>query len=150
MKYMDNKILSVCMSIMTPIILIFGFYIQLHGEVSPGGGFQSGIIFAIPFIIYIVLYGDDNKTGYFLINSTLFKNVACTGVLIYGFTGILTIILGGRFLEYFKLFDNKILAQQVGVFAVESGVCLAVFGSMGLIFNEMYKYIIKNKPKSIS
>jgi multicomponent Na+:H+ antiporter subunit B len=34
--------------------LIFGFYIALHGQLSPGGGFQGGVILATgPLLIYV-------------------------------------------------------------------------------------------------
>jgi multicomponent Na+:H+ antiporter subunit B len=33
---------------------IFGFYIGLHGQLTPGGGFQGGVILAtVPLIVYI-------------------------------------------------------------------------------------------------
>lgn len=33
---------------------IFGFYIGLHGQLTPGGGFQAGVILAsVPLLIYI-------------------------------------------------------------------------------------------------
>lgn len=40
-----------------PVLLlttVFGFYIGLHGQLTPGGGFQAGVILATaPFIVYI-------------------------------------------------------------------------------------------------
>lgn len=141
---LDNKILSICMSIVTPLILIFGFYIQFHGEVSPGGGFQSGIIFAIPFIAYILLYGNSTNQGAYLIESGLFKNIGCCGVLIYLFTGVLTNLMGGKFLEYAILASEAHRAQQIGIFVIETGVCLAVFGAMLTIFISIYKFAIED------
>jgi multicomponent Na+:H+ antiporter subunit B len=33
---------------------VFGFYIGLHGQLTPGGGFQAGVILAtVPLLIYI-------------------------------------------------------------------------------------------------
>jgi len=145
---LDNKILSICMSVVTPLILIFGFYIQFHGEVSPGGGFQSGIIFTIPCIVYILLYGNTTKPGYYMIESSFFKNIGFFGVLLYVFTGIISNILGGNCFEY-NVFnkDNKI-AQQIGIFWVETGVCIAVFGGMSTIFLALYKYILNNNSNT--
>lgn len=142
MKSIDNKILSVCMSVITPLILMFGFYIQFHGKVSPGGGFQSGIVFAIPFIVYIILYSDNTKAGKYLVESNIFKNIGCLGVMIYLFTGIITNIMGGKYLEYaIFISNNRQLSEQIGIFSVETGVCLTVFGAMCTIFKELYNYI---------
>jgi multicomponent Na+:H+ antiporter subunit B len=34
--------------------LVFGFYIALHGQLSPGGGFQGGVILATaPLLVYV-------------------------------------------------------------------------------------------------
>jgi multicomponent Na+:H+ antiporter subunit B len=36
------------------LTVIFGFYIGLHGQLTPGGGFQAGVILAsVPFLLYI-------------------------------------------------------------------------------------------------
>ncbi len=36
------------------VTLIFGFYIGLHGQLTPGGGFQAGVILAaVPLLVYI-------------------------------------------------------------------------------------------------
>ncbi|MTI68240.1 MAG: sodium:proton antiporter [Firmicutes bacterium] len=40
---------SVC-RVLFPFILIFGFYIIIHGHLSPGGGFQGGAILATAFL----------------------------------------------------------------------------------------------------
>jgi multicomponent Na+:H+ antiporter subunit B len=44
-------------AIALPAILlttVFGFYIGLHGQLTPGGGFQAGVILAtVPLLIYI-------------------------------------------------------------------------------------------------
>src|SRR5579871_902199 len=57
-KVEDQSKLSVTIrAIAQPAILvttIFGFYIGLHGQLTPGGGFQAGVILAtVPLLIYI-------------------------------------------------------------------------------------------------
>lgn len=49
---MNISFILVCISkFLYPFILLFGFYIILHGDVSPGGGFQGGAIIATAFIL---------------------------------------------------------------------------------------------------
>lgn len=44
-------ILKASADLLFPLLLVVGFYIILHGHVSPGGGFQGGVILAAAFFI---------------------------------------------------------------------------------------------------
>lgn len=145
----QNKVLSICIKVISPIVFIFGFYIQFHGEVSPGGGFQSGTVFSVPFIVYILLYGNDTKFGCYLIDGEIFRKICGTGLLLYFFTGAASFAFGGEFLQYNSFFpENEQLGHQVGVFLVEIGVSVTIFGGMMTIFTEFYKFAIKESEKS--
>ncbi len=148
MNAVENKILAVCMTVITPLIFMFGFYIQFHGKVSPGGGFQSGIIFAIPFVVYMILYGNGTRAGKCMIDTNIFCNIACFGVLFYLGIGFITDIMGSNFLGYAILHKERRLAEQIGIFIAETGVCMTVFGAMCTIFKEMYSYINREKEAS--
>ena len=39
------------------LILLFGLYVQFHGDFTAGGGFQAGVIFAAGFILYNIIFG---------------------------------------------------------------------------------------------
>jgi len=41
-----------------PFIILFGLYVQFHGEYGPGGGFQAGAIIAAAIILYAILEGE--------------------------------------------------------------------------------------------
>ena len=43
-----NLILRVVSKILIPLIILFGLYVQFHGDFGPGGGFQAGVILARP------------------------------------------------------------------------------------------------------
>ena len=53
MKKRRNSILISCTNLVLPILLTLGLYIIIHGHLSPGGGFQGGVLIAgaIGFII---------------------------------------------------------------------------------------------------
>ncbi|MGD1821621.1 MAG: MnhB domain-containing protein [Pleomorphochaeta sp.] len=55
-----TNLVEVVASKLGPIILLFGLYVMLFGHISPGGGFQGGVIFASA-IVFLVL-GTDVKT----------------------------------------------------------------------------------------
>ena len=44
-------ILSTSADLLFPLLLLVGFYIILHGHLTPGGGFQGGVILAVAFFI---------------------------------------------------------------------------------------------------
>ncbi len=44
-------ILKASAELLFPLLLVVGFYIILHGHVTPGGGFQGGVILAAAFFI---------------------------------------------------------------------------------------------------
>ena len=53
----DFPIIRVVSKFMIPYILLFGLYVQFHGDFGPGGGFQAGVIFASAIILYGLVYG---------------------------------------------------------------------------------------------
>ena len=44
-------ILKASADLLFPLLLVVGFYIILHGHITPGGGFQGGVILAAAFFI---------------------------------------------------------------------------------------------------
>lgn len=54
---MDDYISKVVFRYVMLIIIIYGFYVILHGSVSPGGGFAGGSILAMGILIYFFVFG---------------------------------------------------------------------------------------------
>ena len=54
-----HLILKIVTKSLVGVILLFGLYVQFHGDYSPGGGFQAGVIFAAAFILYGIVMGLD-------------------------------------------------------------------------------------------
>ena len=53
----NQIILKVAAKLLIPVILLFGLYVQFHGDYGPGGGFQAGVIMAAAFILYGIIFG---------------------------------------------------------------------------------------------
>ena len=53
----DNPVLRIVAKIIIPMILIFGLYVQFHGDFGPGGGFQAGVIVAAGIILFAMVFG---------------------------------------------------------------------------------------------
>lgn len=128
----SELILRVVAKGLIPFILLFAFYTQAHGEVSPGGGFQAGVIAAAAFVLYGLVYGLEMVER--VLPTAVARGLAAAGVLVYSGTGILTWLLGGQFLDYNRLAHDPTHGQHYGIIAVEVGVVLTVFGVMVILF----------------
>ncbi len=115
---------------LVPFILLFAFYVQFHGDFGPGGGFQAGVIAAAAFVLYGLIFGLDAVQQ--VVPKRWMELGMATGVLIYGGTGVLTMLLGGNFLEYDVLDHHH--GQHYGILAVEAGVGVAVTCTMTLLY----------------
>jgi multicomponent Na+:H+ antiporter subunit B len=127
-----DPVLNVIAFLMVPIMILFGLYIQFHGDYTPGGGFQAGIIIASGIILYSMLFGVSATLK--AIPYSIIKFTNALGILIYGGTGIITILLGKNFLSYDVLLANSVAGQKLGIFLVELGVAFTVFSSMLIIY----------------
>lgn len=128
----DRVILRVGTKILIPYILLFGLYVQFHGDYGPGGGFQAGVIFAAGFILYALVYGLERVQR--VLPPKVVHVCSALGVLIYAGTGVLSILKGGVFLDYDVLLHDPHHGQHWGIFSVELGVLVTVFGVMVSIF----------------
>ncbi|MEA1914173.1 MAG: MnhB domain-containing protein [Campylobacterota bacterium] len=46
-----NSLLQTGVKVLFPLIILFGLYIIIHGHLSPGGGFQGGVIIGSGFLL---------------------------------------------------------------------------------------------------
>ncbi|MFN7038447.1 MAG: Na(+)/H(+) antiporter subunit B [Alphaproteobacteria bacterium] len=130
---MNNDIvLKVTAKIITPFIIIYAFYIQFHGESSPGGGFQAGAILASAFILHTIIFNINYTLK--VLSMRFLKITASIGVLTYVFVGIIPVLYGGNFLDYSYLNSNKLLGQKIGIMVIELGVGITVFSVIMIIF----------------
>jgi len=127
-----NLILRVIAKYLFPVIALFAFYVQFHGDYGPGGGFQAGVILSVAFIFYALVFGLD--TAERVLPPHVLRILASTGVLIYAFTGVVTMLMGGNFLDYDLLALNPIKGQHIGIMLIELGVGITVSAIMLMIF----------------
>lgn len=127
-----ESILQVAAKLLIPFILLFALYVQFHGDFGPGGGFQAGVIFAAGIILYALTFSIKDAMN--LAPPRVVKVIAALGVLLYGGTGIVSMLKGGNFLNYSVLAHDPIHGQHYGILLVELGVGLTVASVMMLIF----------------
>lgn len=132
-KEPPQPILQVIAKLIIPFILLFALYVQFHGEYGPGGGFQAGVIFASAIVLYTMTFGLGDAL--LLTPPKVLKILAASGVLLYGGTGVVTMLLGGNFLDYNALDPHDpVHGQHLGILIIEFGVGLTVAAVMMLIF----------------
>jgi multicomponent Na+:H+ antiporter subunit B len=128
----DQVILRVATKFVVPMVLLYALYVQFHGDFGPGGGFQAGVIFATAMILYALVFG--LKRTHEVIPSWVARVLAASGVLIYAGVGIITLFMGGEFLNYSVLAHDPEHGQHYGILLVEIGVMVTVFGVMLTVF----------------
>jgi multicomponent Na+:H+ antiporter subunit B len=129
---LHHTVLRVVAKLLIPVIMLFALYVQFHGDYSPGGGFQAGVIFAAAIILYALLFGLDAAMD--VISPAVLRILAPTGVLIYAGVGFAAMLLGGDFLDYNVLAHSATHGQHLGIFLVEMGVGITVASVMLLLY----------------
>lgn len=119
--------------LLVPFIILFGLYVQFHGEYGPGGGFQAGAIIATGVILYALLEGEGEALR--AIPRSVLLGLVVGGALLFGAVGIACMLMGGTFLEYSVLSADPVLGQQLGIIIIELGVGMAVCGALLSIFH---------------
>ncbi|PKG77275.1 cation:proton antiporter [Shewanella sp. Actino-trap-3] len=119
--------------LLIPFIVLFGLYVQFHGEYGPGGGFQAGAIIATGVILYALLEGESEALR--AIPRGVLLGMVIGGALLYGGVGVACMLMGGAFLDYSVLAADPVFGQQLGILIIEAGVGMAVCGALLAIFH---------------
>ena len=56
-----HTLLRVVSKFLIPLIALYAFYVQFHGDFGPGGGFQAGVILAASVILYAPARGGHDR-----------------------------------------------------------------------------------------
>lgn len=105
------------------VTIIFGFYIGLHGALTPGGGFQAGVILASGLLL---VYLAENTQAFERITShTVVEVVESIGAGAYALIGLAPLLLGlplltnwlplGKTGDVFASGNIQLISATVGV-----------------------------------
>ncbi|MFC1338044.1 MAG: DUF4040 domain-containing protein [gamma proteobacterium symbiont of Phacoides pectinatus] len=128
----DQTVLKPVVKALIPPILLYGLYVQFHGDFGAGSGFQAGVIFASGFVLYDLAFGEGNARA--VVPPAWLHRLAALGVLIYGGVGVYALFAGKAFLDYSALSSNPVAGQHTGILLVEVGVGITVFSVVLSIF----------------
>lgn len=127
-----HLVLRVVSKLLIPFIILYGLYVQFHGDFSPGGGFQAGVIVAAAIILYALIFGIERAKRVF--KPQVLMVLAALGVMLFALVGYAAMALGGAYLDYDWLAADDTTGQHIGIITVEFGVGLTVTAVMTLIF----------------
>ena len=93
-----DVILRIVTKMMLPFMLMFALYVHFHGDFSPGGGFQAGVIIGAAVVFHALVFGLYPTQK--IVTPRLAEIMMPLGVLIYAGVGVITLMLGENFLGY--------------------------------------------------
>ena len=128
-----QMILRVVAKLLIPLILLFAFYVQFHGDYGPGGGFQAGVIAGAAFVLYGLVFG--LRALRRVAPPAVIEFLIALGLLLYAGVGVVTLLRGGNFLGYNALnHHDPVHGQHLGILLVELGVGITVAAVMMTIY----------------
>ncbi|TDD22702.1 DUF4040 domain-containing protein [Nonomuraea diastatica] len=130
---MEYKVLRVVSSLLMPFVLVFALYVLFHGDFGPGGGFQAGVIFATGFVLHGLVFGLDKSQR--VVPPAALGSLVPLGLGLFVGLGVVTMLLGGSFLDYGTLLPaGGPAAQHLGILIVEVAIGITVAAVMTSIF----------------
>ena len=83
--------------IFSPIALVMGLCVILHGNISPGGGFQGGVLVASVVVMIYLAYG--YKAAMKTFNLEILHNCESIAAILYILIALVGIFSGGAFAQ---------------------------------------------------
>ncbi|HZT87143.1 MAG TPA: MnhB domain-containing protein [Stellaceae bacterium] len=126
---------TVICRLLGPLTVLFGLYMAAHATVTPGGGFQGGVVIASGFLLLYL--GEDYSAWRELIRSHIVAALEGGGALLFALAGFLPLAEGHAYMENtLPLGDFKDVFSG-GLMLVENvGVAFAVAAGFTMLFLE--------------
>ncbi|MDQ2802714.1 MAG: MnhB domain-containing protein [Pseudomonadota bacterium] len=117
------------------LILLFGLYVALHATVTPGGGFQGGVIVASGTLL--IFLGEGYRGWRRLIRSRVLDSCEGGGAVLYALCGFASMAAGSPFLHNILPLGTLRDVFSGGLMQLENaGVFFAVGGGFTVLFLE--------------
>ena len=129
----NYSILRVVTKLLIPFILLYGLYVQFHGDFGPGGGFQAGVIFAAGFVLYGLVFGLEALRK--VLPDAVVHGGMALGLLLYAGVGVANMLLGANYLDYSVFGPNPATGEHYGILIIELGVGITVASVLVVAFS---------------
>ncbi len=135
-KHQSNFMLQSASKLLFPIILLFGVYVMIYGHLSPGGGFQGGVIIASGVLLLLISY-NDFEIPHFIIE--MLETFAGVSYVLIGLIGLFVLdVFLGNFLPH----D----ISQMGML-ISGGIIPIIYIIVGIKVGSEMSIIIQNLIK---
>jgi multisubunit Na+/H+ antiporter MnhB subunit len=130
--------------IIARLMLLFGFYIILHGQVSHGGGFAGGVIVALVFTLLMLAFG--RAIAIRTISRAMSLFMATIGALFLLGIAILGLLSGNFFSNFlgigkpFEIWSGGIIPLcNIAISFIVVGTFYGIFSMLALFTDKEHK-----------
>ncbi len=131
-----------------PLTLVYIFYVILHGHLSPGGGFQGGVLMVAVVVLIYLGHGYENTVNAF--RPSFLRRFEGFAVTLYIAIAFMGIVFGAKFCENFAFTNGNIgdlissgtiawMDEAVGL-NVLTGVSVLAISMLGLLVGKDIDY----------
>ncbi|SFV61388.1 putative Na(+) H(+) antiporter subunit B [hydrothermal vent metagenome] len=135
-KVESSFILKTASKLLFPIIVLFGIYVMVYGHLSPGGGFQGGVIVASGFLLLLISHQDFELSHRII---SVFETLAGVSYVIIGLMGLWIL---DSFLGNFIPHD----ISQMGML-ISGGIIPLIYIIVGIKVGSEMSMIVQNLLK---
>lgn len=118
MKFKTRNIIVKCAAdLFMPLTAMLGIYVVMHGDSSPGGGFQGGVLVAGALLMLFLGYGTKRMGG----RPSIIPRTEAMAEIVYIVVAVVGILAGGNFClnqimsHQWELETAQIMNDAVGV-----------------------------------
>lgn len=129
----ESALLKIISRMIFPFVVLFGLYIIFNGDISPGGGFQGGVVLASS---YLLLYFINDQNTLSVKQILRAEKVLFLLLLAFSFLGLLThgVPFRGMFFSDALAFKKANLMMLNIIIGMK--VTLGIIGIMGIFLEE--------------
>lgn len=135
-KAESNFMLQTASKLLFPIILLFGIYVMVYGHLSPGGGFQGGVIIASAVLLLLISHKTFEVPHSAIVALETFAGVS------YVLIGLIGLLVLDTFLGNFLPHD----IAQMGMLA-SGGIIPIIYIIVGIKVGSEMSIIVQNLIK---
>jgi len=132
-KAQSNFMLQVGSKLLFPIILLYGIYVMVYGHLSPGGGFQGGVIIASAVLLLLISYRE------FEVPHSLIVTLETLAGVSYVIIGLIGVLMLDRFLGNFLPNDISNMGMLLS-----GGVIPIIYIVVGIKVGSEMSFIVQN------
>ena len=135
-KAESNFMLQTASTLLFPIILLFGVYVMIYGHLSPGGGFQGGVIIASAVLLLLISHKAFEVPHSVIVALETFAGVS------YVLIGLIGLLVLDTFLGNFLPHD----ISQMGLL-LSGGIIPLIYIIVGIKVGSEMSMIVQNLIK---